>query len=310
MVTSERTINWNLTPSPKLLCANSSIAGGIDFREFAIEGDGSFDYECAVVQVVVNVESSLKTRSAAHEEFRESRPAGISRVCLPQERIKGEWRGDARFLGAYLTPALVERIFERSFNSMNFAQGENNSPIVDYLLKAIRADVLRGSPGGPAFIQSVIVSLLYYLQVHSADHVAPAKGGLSRRQLNVLQELIDSQLHGQLSLEKLAQVIGVSPGYLSRAFKTSKGISPHQYILQLRVERAKHLIRIGDQTLDEIAESVGFADGSHMTTVFSKLTGKSPSHIPQQMIEKCHRVHFDIKISNLGSGTQKLAPRH
>jgi AraC-like DNA-binding protein len=47
--------------------------------------------------------------------------------------------------------------------------------------------------------------------------------------------------------------------------------------LQVRVERAKRLIRSGNQTLDEIAERVGFADGSHMTTVFLKLTGKSPS---------------------------------
>ena len=277
MVTSERTINWNLKPAPKLFCANNSIAEGIDFREFGIEGDGSFDYECAVVQVVVNVDSSLKVRSAANEEFRESRPVGTSLVCLPQERIKGEWRGDGRFLGAYLTPALVERIFEHPFNSINFARGETDSLIVDYLLKAIRADVLRGSPGGPAFIQSVIVSLLYHLQVSSGDHAGPAKGGLSRRQLNALQEMIDAQLDGQLSLEQLSREIGVSSGYLSRAFKISMGVSPHQYILQVRVERAKHLIRSSDQTLDEIAERVGFADGSHMTTVFLKLTGKSPS---------------------------------
>jgi AraC family transcriptional regulator len=277
VVTSERTINWNLTPAPKLFCANSSIAEGIDFREFGIEGDGSFDYECSVVQVVVNIDSALKIRSAVTEEFRESRPAGTSLICLPQERIKGEWRGNGRFLGAYLTPLMVERAFERPFNSINVARGETASPIVEYLLKAIRADVLRGSPGGPAFIQSVIVSLLHHLQVRSADHAGPAKGGLSRRQLNALQELIDVQLDGQLSLERLSQEAGVSSGYLSRAFKISTGVSPHQYILRVRVERAQHLIRSGDQTLDEIAERVGFADGSHMTTVFLKLTGKSPS---------------------------------
>ena len=149
MVTSERSINWNLTPAPKLFCANNSVAEGIDFREFGIQGDGSFDYECSVVQIVLNVDSSLKVRPAATEEFRESRPAGTSLICLPQERIKGEWRGNARFLGAYLTPLMVERTFERPFSSINVARGETASPIVDYLLKAIRADVLRGSPGGP-----------------------------------------------------------------------------------------------------------------------------------------------------------------
>jgi AraC-like DNA-binding protein len=277
VVTSERTINWNLTPAPKLFCANNAVAEGIDFREFGIEGDGSFDYECSVVQIVVNVDSSLKCRSATTEEFREPRPAGASLICLPQERIKGEWRGNGRFLGAYLNPLMVERTFERPFSSINIARGETASPIVEYLLKAIRADVLRGSPGGPAFIQSVIVSLLHHLQLSPVDYAGPAKGGLSRKQLNVLQELIDAQLDGQLSLEQLSREVGVSSGYLSRAFKISMGVSPHQYILQVRVERAKQLIRSSNQALDEIAERVGFADGSHMTTVFLKLTGKSPS---------------------------------
>jgi AraC family transcriptional regulator len=83
----------------------------------------------------------------------------------------------------------------------------------------------------------------------------------------------------QLSIERLAREVGVSPGYLSRAFKRSTGISPHQYVLRIRVNRATQLIQTTNRSLGEIADQVGFADGSHMTTVFLKLTGKAPSHI-------------------------------
>jgi AraC family transcriptional regulator len=102
--------------------------------------------------------------------------------------------------------------------------------------------------------------------------------GLSRRQLKTLQDLIDAEFADQLSLEQLSQAAGLSPGYLSRAFKTSTGITPHQYILRIRVDRAKQLIQTTNRSLDEIAEQVGFADGSHMTSVFWKVTGRAPSH--------------------------------
>ncbi|WP_338691578.1 MULTISPECIES: AraC family transcriptional regulator [unclassified Bradyrhizobium] len=104
-----------------------------------------------------------------------------------------------------------------------------------------------------------------------------AKGGLSTRRLKILHEVIESNLTGQLNIERLAREVGLSVGYLSRAFKLSKGLSPHQYILHVRVERAKHLIETSDWSLVEIAEQVGFADSSHMATVFARLTGEPPS---------------------------------
>ena len=279
VTTSQRTIHWNLKPAPKIICANALNAEGIDFREFAIEGEGSFDYECSVLQVVAIGENSLKVRSSPDLEFEDARPKSSARVCLPGERVKGEWRGNGDFLGVYLTPFTIERIFERSFRVSDFCNGEQTSQIVSNLLGAIRTDVIQGSPAGPAFAQSVIVSLLHFLNQPGTSLLPRlVRRGLSRRQLKALQELIDAEFASQLSLDQLSREAGVSPGYLSRAFKISTGITPHQYILRIRVDRAKQLIQASNRSLDEIAEQVGFADGSHMTSVFLKVTGRPPSH--------------------------------
>jgi AraC family transcriptional regulator len=278
MISNERTINWNLRPPPRLVRANNSLAEGIDFREFNIEGIGSFDWYCSVVQVVVVLDSKLKVRQPGRPDFEDARPNGTASVYLPGEPVRGEWDGTASLLGTYLPPHFIERVFERPFQAVKFARGEHSSPIIKNLLNAMRADVAQGSPGGPLFIQSVTISLLHHLHLSDAQLPLSAKGGLSRRQLNIIRELVDSDLAGMLSIDVLSREVGVSPGYLSRAFKRSTGITPHQYVLRTRVDRAKHFIQTTCCSLEEIAEQVGFADGSHMTTVFLKLTGKPPSH--------------------------------
>ena len=278
MISSERTINWNLKPPPKLVRANNSVAEGIDFREFRIDGHGSFDWCCSVLQVVVALDTILKVRLPGRHDFEDAGPNGISSISLPGESVRGEWDGTGIFLGTYLPPDFVERVFERPFHAMKFISGEHKSPIIENLLNAMRADVAQGSPGGPLFIQSVAISLLHHLHQSAEQLPLLAKGGLSRKQLNVLEALIDAELAKPLNIERLSREVGVSLGYLSRAFKRSTGISPHQYILQTRVNRARQLIKATSRSLAEIAEQVGFADGSHMTTVFLKLTGKAPSH--------------------------------
>jgi AraC-like DNA-binding protein len=278
MISNERTISWNLKPPPKLVRANNSLAEGIDFREFNIEGIGSFDWYCSVLQIVVALDGNLKVRPPGRPEFEDARPNGVAAVYLPGEPVRGEWEGTGSFLGTYLPPDFIERVFERPFQAMKFANGEHRSPIIKNLFNAIRADVIQGSPGGPLFIQSVVVSLLHHLHQSSEQLPVFAKGGLSRRQLDIFRNLVEADLAGKLSLEQLSREVGVSSGYLSRAFKRSTGLSPHQYVLRTRVGRAKQMIQTTGRSLDEIAEQVGFADGSHMTTVFLKLTGKPPSH--------------------------------
>src|ERR1700733_3767164 len=106
-VPGQRAINWNLKPSPKLICSNPLNAEGIDFREFGIGGEGSFDYDCSVLQIVSIGENSLKVRTSPRAEFEEVRPNGSSGISLPGERVKGEWQGAAKFLGIYLTPFTI-----------------------------------------------------------------------------------------------------------------------------------------------------------------------------------------------------------
>jgi AraC family transcriptional regulator len=84
------------------------------------------------------------------------------------------------------------------------------------------------------------------------------------------------RLDQDISLRELAASVNLSVSYFTRLFKQSLGLTPHQYLMACRVERAKSLIRQGDLTLAEVAHAVGFADQSPLNRHFKRLLGIAP----------------------------------
>jgi AraC-like DNA-binding protein len=88
-------------------------------------------------------------------------------------------------------------------------------------------------------------------------------------------EYIKSHLTGYLSLEKLASIAELSPWHFARTFKSEAGISPHQLVLQLRLERAKAILETSTP-IAEIATLLRFSDRSHFTMYFKRAYGVTP----------------------------------
>jgi AraC family transcriptional regulator len=82
-----------------------------------------------------------------------------------------------------------------------------------------------------------------------------------------------------ISLDKLADVAGLSRSHFSRMFKQSKGVSPGNYLVRRRVERTMELLTGTDVSLAEIALTVGFSDQSHYSRSFRKHVGIWPARI-------------------------------
>jgi AraC family transcriptional regulator len=79
------------------------------------------------------------------------------------------------------------------------------------------------------------------------------------------------------SLEELAAHAGLTPSHFCRVFKKATGASPHQYVMRVRLERAKQLLIQTDLGLGELADSLGFASQSHFTRLFRQAVGRTPS---------------------------------
>ncbi len=141
----------------------------------------------------------------------------------------------------------------------------------------------------PVFDTPDRVSLLFadYVSLALGSHVAQAyggmksvvalrQGGLAAWQERRAKELISANLVGNLSTGDLARECSLSAGHFARAFRRSTDLSPHQWLVWCRVEKAHGLLRDGGLSLAEIARACGFADQSHFTRAYTRLRGISP----------------------------------
>ena len=79
-----------------------------------------------------------------------------------------------------------------------------------------------------------------------------------------------------LTLEDTARAVSLSPDYLSRIFKEETGTTFNRYLNNVRITKAKELIRRGEYRLTDISQMVGYDDQSYFTKVFRRITGLSP----------------------------------
>jgi AraC family transcriptional regulator len=114
---------------------------------------------------------------------------------------------------------------------------------------------------------------------HYVDRLAielTPSNGLSRERLQRVRDYIEVHLDDRLTLTDLAGVACLSPYHFSRSFKQAVGVGPQRYVMQRRLERATTLMRRTNQPLARIAQEAGFADQSHLTSVFRRETGVTP----------------------------------
>jgi AraC family transcriptional regulator len=146
------------------------------------------------------------------------------------------------------------------------------------LLGELHADGL----GGRLYAESLATLLAVQLLRHqsTAGLPAPRRGArLSAAMLGRAGEYVEEHLAEDLSLAALAGAVGLSPYHFARLFRESTGLSPHQYVIRRRVERARLLLATTDRSLTSIAHDVGFASGSHLATHVRRLLGVSPSRL-------------------------------
>jgi AraC family transcriptional regulator len=111
---------------------------------------------------------------------------------------------------------------------------------------------------------------------------APRFAMLDRAVLGRLAVFVEDNLHGSIALSDLAAVANVSKFHFCRLFKQRTGMTPMAFVEQLRIERARQLIRDTTLALAEVALLTGFADQSHFTRRFRRRVGVTPAVFARQ----------------------------
>ena len=146
-------------------------------------------------------------------------------------------------------------------------------------LRSLMAEIGAGNLGGRIYAESLASSLALHLALRYSTRksfsATPGRGLSSK----VLRRVID-HVHGHLaenvSLRTLADVSGLSTFHFARLFRASTGLSPHRFIIQCRVDKARDMLREGSRSIAEVALAVGFCDQSHFAMHFKRRCGKTP----------------------------------
>jgi AraC family transcriptional regulator len=154
-------------------------------------------------------------------------------------------------------------------------------------LTALRRELITGGPGGRLCAESLanvlVVQLIRQMSNRKgsigqgSNGVIRGSGGrLARSVLRAVEEYIHAHLDQNVALADLAEVAHLSEFHFARLFKQTTGLSPHQFVIHQRIERAKRLIAAGRLSLAQIAIDVGFSDQSQLNRHFKRLVGVTP----------------------------------
>lgn len=153
-------------------------------------------------------------------------------------------------------------------------------PVMLHLMQAVLPVLERPHEVSTLFLDSLFLAV--------RDHVAATYGtfstkttskawGLTARQLRQALEYIEANLAEDLSLANVADACAASVSSLARGFKTTLRVSPHRWVLNRRIALAQRLMYEASMPLSEVAVCCGFADQSHLTRVFMRHVGSSPT---------------------------------
>jgi len=106
---------------------------------------------------------------------------------------------------------------------------------------------------------------------------------LTRRKLSRVEELIESRLDADLSLQELAAEVGYSRSHFLRAFHATTGVTPHRYVLNRRIDRARQLLGETNMSIAQVAYCCGFSSQAHLTLAFRKACGLTPGEYRREL---------------------------
>src|ERR1700744_1086286 len=206
------------------------------------------------------------------------------------DRHIGEWVGlmDATHLQLGISDAALMACSDGAYGEVELrASRKFVDPRLSAMVGAVHAEMIAGFPSGRLFLDSVEQAMAVKLVNGHAVRHRPAqlsRGGLGSARLRKIKELIHAKIGDDLSLDEMAQSVGLSTAHFARMFRKSTGETPHQFVLRQRLERAKTMLRAPDARVLDVALACGFKTQQHFAQVFRVVWGVSPTEYRHELV--------------------------
>jgi AraC family transcriptional regulator len=210
--------------------------------------------------------------------YRESVPTGSLAICLADVDCSADAAQGTEAIGIAIEPSylalaaaeesalgarLIERICGRDAELLRLAH-----ILVSECSENYPNGALHWSDVACEFIEGLLVR-------HTSERKALPRDSLTKDVLGQIRDYIIAHLDETIEVTALAEIAGRSPFHFTRIFARSVGLTPHRYVVHLRLQRARELISQRRSGLAEIAASTGFSDQSHLARWVRRVNGVS-----------------------------------
>jgi AraC family transcriptional regulator len=225
------------------------------------------------------------TKRCAMETF--DYKAGDLSLC---DRHVGEWVGlmNVAHLQIGVSDAALMACSDGAYGEVELrASRKFDEPRLSAMVAAVHAEMIAGFPSGRLFLDSIEQAMAVTLvNGHAVRHrpVEIYRGGLGSARLRRIKELVHAKMEHDLSLEDMAQSVGLSTAHFARMFRKSTGETPHQFVLRQRLERAKGMLRAPDTRVLDVAIACGFKTQQHFAQAFREVWRVSPTEYRQYLV--------------------------
>ena len=180
--------------------------------------------------------------------------------------------GNTEFLWVHLNGAETEQFYRHVLQLYgSFVFSHPRAPEFEEMLSKL---VLSYSTG--QFLSEAEKSLKLYALLTLLLSVSNDETGKTSSTLDESLKFIEGNYSQPITLNDIAGVVRMSPYHFSRSFKKTYGYSPYEYLLLVRINKAKHLLKTTDAPVKVIAQQVGYSNSSTFSSVFAEKVGLSP----------------------------------
>ncbi|MBL8481946.1 MAG: helix-turn-helix transcriptional regulator [Rhodocyclaceae bacterium] len=201
------------------------------------------------------------------------------------EQSHWSWSQDIDVSHTYLSEGLMARvacdIAERPVAEVRLHDVlQAQDALLTQIVDTIALEALQRKAGSALYVEALSIQLAVHLFRKYADisfRGEAAAGALSPKRMRLIEEYVDSHLHESISIEQMAETIGMGVWSFSRHFRATTSLTPYEYVTRRRLERAARLLASGQVAVKEIACMCGFADQAHLTKVMRARMGTTPA---------------------------------
>lgn len=214
-------------------------------------------------------------------------------VIRPWEEVYGI-PCENRHYGKYLHVAVKKGFFEEITAEMlqgedfafKHAQGHYSNQLLD-LIGAFQLEIMNYGEAYARMLHSLSTQIVFQLirDLHAGQEKSSEKINLDNQYISKAILFMQEHYQTSISISDICNLIYLSPCHFKRVFKEQTGRTPHQYLMDIRLQRARELLERKADSIEDVAKRCGFVNAGHFAVAFKRSTKLSPSEYRKKHVQ-------------------------